>query len=595
MKKKYQTYDTDHVTMTVIDKALVNVCREMGLAMIRTSYSTIFNEGRDFSCVVFDKAGNLIGQAEFCPSQLGAIYYTVDWVIQEMGIESFAPYDVVIHNDPYRGAPHIPEHMVLMPVFYNDALFGFVANIAHLGEIGGRAPGAFAADATDIYQEGLRLPPVKIQRNGEKVEDIWKIILTNHRVPRNSLGDINAMIGSLYIGERRIRQILDTYGLDTVTKATADLIKYSEARMRAEIEEIPDGEYSFEDVMEDDGVRDKESRIKVTISVQGDEMVVDFTGTDPQAEGPINATFGATASATYNAIFTLTDPNIPRNTGCYRPITIIAPPGTIVNVKHPGPEVGGNTETSPRIINCITGALARAKPELVAATDGGTACNFLFGGVHPDTGQEYVNYHFEACGWGGRKIADGNDAVNIPNGNCQNSPVEVFESKYPFLVISYRLVTDAGGPGMKRGGLGIERTLRVLGDMKISALFDRMKLAPWGIFGGKEGGKAAMLIKKKDDNRFRTFSEVYGCVSPSKFANIQVHRGDIIIIRTSGGGGYGDPFLRDPQEVLEDVAEGYVSEESAYRDYGVVIKRNGRKYEIDEIGTELYRKQGRRQ
>ena len=349
------------MTLTIINNYLVNTCREMGLAMMKTSYSSIFNEGLDFSCVVFDRDAQMVSYAEFCPAQIGAILYTMQWTIAEVGLENFAPGDVVMHNDPYRGGCHLPEHTVIKPVYHRGELYGFVGNIAHLTEIGGKAVGGFAADAREIYQEGLRLPPVKIMRGGEYVDDIWKIILTNHRTPRTSWGDFHAMIGSLTVAERRLHQLLDRYGFDAVLDAGRELMDYAERRMRAEIAEIPDGEYAFEDWIENDGVvADRRYRIHCTAVVRGERIIFDYNGSSPQAQGPCNCTYGVTASATYNAMLNLTDRTIPRNSGCYRPIELIVPPGTVVNVEHPGPSVAATPRsTSASSTSCSAACLRR--------------------------------------------------------------------------------------------------------------------------------------------------------------------------------------------------------------------------------------------
>jgi N-methylhydantoinase B len=583
----------DPVSLSIIHNHLVNICREMGIAMMKTSYSPIFNEGLDFSCVIFNRDGEMIAQAEFCPAQLGAILYTVRWCIAELGIESFEEGDVVVYNDPYRGGCHMPEHMVLKPVFYHGELFGFVANIAHVAEIGGMAVGSFAATATEVYQEGLRLPPVKIMRRGEYVRDIWKIILANHRTPNNTWGDFHAMIGSLHIAERRLLGLLDRYGVDYINAASRALLDHAERWMREEIRRIPAGEYVFEDCMEDDGATANPSYLRVKIVVRDGELIADYSASDPQARGVINATFGVTASATYNAVFHLTDKNIPHNAGCYRPIKIIAPPGSVVNVQHPGPSVAGNTETHPRLVDVVIGALAQAIPDRVAAAEGGTSCNFLFGGRHPETGQFYANYQFEGCGWGGRRDADGNNAVVVPNGNCRNTPVEIYETRYPFRTVSYRLVEDSAGPGRHRGGLGSERIVEVIppAEITVSAVFERMRVRPWGIFGGGPASTSAILIKRKGDEQFRTFKEVFGTISPAKFANCVVRGGDQILLRSPGGGGYGPPEEREPEEVLRDVEEGFISPAAAQATYRVALSHSVDTgfYSIDRDATRRLR------
>lgn len=557
----------DQVLLTVINNSFVNVCREMGITMARTAFSPIFNEGLDFSCVLFDRELNMIGQAEFCPAQLAASIFIVRWTVEELGIDSFEPGDVVLHNDPYRGGAHIPEHSVIRPVFHGGELWGFVANVGHLAEIGGKAAGSFAADATEIFQEGLRIPPIKLVSRDENNLDLWRLIMANHRTPRNTWGDINAQIGSLRVAERRVVELLDRYGADTVTQASRQLMDYSERWMRSEISAIPDGTYEFASQMEDDGIDPEPVDLKVKVVVDGDQVIVDWTGTSPQVRGPINATYGVTAGAVYNAIFHVTESAIPKNTGAYRPIQIVAPPGTVVNVQYPGASVGGNTETHPKLADMVIAALAPVLPDRVAAAEGATCCNFLFGGVHPKTGEYFANYHLEGGGWGAKSYDDGNDATIVKNGNCRNTPVEIFETRFPLITKEYALIVDSGGAGTHRGGLGTRRVMQ-LGqgaEIMLSALLDRTKedFRAWGLFGGGEGGNAAILVKRKGDDTFRTFSEAFGTASASKFTNIRLVEGDEVLLSSPGGGGYGPAEERDRAAVAQDVAEGLVSPEAA--------------------------------
>ena len=572
MEAQSQTAQLDTVTLTVIDNALVNLCREMGTAMMRTSYSTIFNEGLDFSCVVFNRRGDLIGQAEFCPTMLGSAQYAMKWTIDELGYEAFEPGDVIVHNDPYRGQCHMPEHLIMRPVFYRDTLWGFVGNIAHVGEIGGMAPGSFAADGTEVYQEGLRLPPVKLMQRGEYARDVWKVILTNHRTPKTTWGDYHAMIGSLNVAEARLRELLDRYGSAVLADAADQLLDYSERFMRAEIQGIPDGIYEAEDCMEDDGVSDRPYFARLRLTVADDEVIADWRASDPQARGPINATFVVTAAATYSGLLHVISNDIPLNSGCYRPIRLVTTPGTLTNVRHPGASVGGNTETHPRLQNIVLRALAQAIPDRVAAAEGATACNFLFGGVHPRSGEYYTNYHIEGSGWGGTATHDGGSVLCPENGNCRNAPVEVFESKYPFLTRSYRLRPDSGGPGRFRGGLASSRHLVVTApEITVSALMDRTKTRAWGLFGGGEGMSAHILVKRRGNSEFQRFSEAFGTVSDSKFTRVALREGDEVILASAGGGGYGPPGERPREHVLEDVREGFVSPPAARDEYGVEV------------------------
>ena len=286
----------------------------------------------------------------------------------------------------------------------------------------------------------------------------------------------------------------------------------------------------------------------------------------------LSRTYGVTAGATYNAIFHVTDKDIPKNTGAYRPIHIIAPPGSVVNVVYPGPSVGGNTETHPKLADMVVGALAPALPDRVAAAEGGSACNFLFGGFHPKTGDYYANYHLEGCGWGGKSYDDGNDAIVVTNGNCRNTPVEIFETRYPLRVLEYSLIPNSGGAGEFRGGLGTRRIMRIESgaEVTVNALFDRTKpgFGAWGLENGGKGGRGAVLVKRAGDTEFRTFTEAFGTVSPSKFTNILLHEGDEVLIDSPGGGGYGDPKKRERSRVEEDLFQGFITPEAARDVYG---------------------------
>jgi N-methylhydantoinase B len=565
----------DPVTMTIVGNYLRNACQEMGIAMMKTSYSSIFNEGLDFSCVLFDRAGQALATGEFCPAQIGAINFTVKWCIAELGIDAFEEGDVILHNDPYRGGCHLPEHAVIKPVFIDGRRVGFVANIAHMTEIGGKAPGGFAADAIDVYQEGLRLPPVKLMRAGSRVDDVWQIILTNHRTPRTTWGDLHAMIGSLNVGEQRLRELYEDHEPEELESCFRALLDYSERRMRQEIASFPDGSCEWEDVIENDGVvPDRSYRMHVRVHIDGDEAIFDFRESDDQAQGPCNMTFGVTASAVYNAMLHLTDPDIPKNAGCYRPIRILTRPGSVLNVCPPGPSVGGNSELHGRVVDMLFAALSRALPDRVAAASGGTACNFLFGGIDPKTHEYYANYHLEGCGWGATSTIDGNNTLCVINGNCRNTPVEVFETRYPWRIHSLKLVPDSGGAGRRRGGLASERVLEVLTpEIMISEFADRTETRPWGLFGGLPGSSGSTLVRRRGDKEFRTVRELFGTASSTKFTNIVLSRGDMVLIRSAGGGGYGDPRERKRAQIADDVDEGFVSAAAAEELYGFQDER----------------------
>jgi N-methylhydantoinase B/oxoprolinase/acetone carboxylase alpha subunit len=578
----------DQVWLKILHSQFVNVCEEMAHAMMRTSYSPIFSEGLDFSTMILDADGSLVAMADMNPAMLGQSLFSGRWVIDELGPDEFRPGDVVIHNDPYRGGSHMPEHLILSPFFHDGVLRGFVGNVAHVAEIGGMAPGSFASNATDIYQEGLRLPPIKIVAAGEPVRDVWRIVLANHRTPDSSWGDFNAMIGSLNVGMRRLAEIHDEHGPERVAAAIPDLYDYSETWIRREIAQLADGVYSAEDSQEDDGFDKRPYNIRVDVTVTGERMLVDYRRSDEQAIGPINAPYLVTASATYSAILFVIGGEAPINAGAVRAIDIVAPAGTIVNVRHPGPCVGGQTELQPRLIDLVQGlVLSQLVPDRAAAACGGTGCNFLFGGFHPRSGSYYTHYNFEGIGWGGRALTDGNSAVCVPNGNCQNTPVEVFETRFPWLHAEYRLNADGAGAGTTRGGLGITRVMSVEAEeITCSALFDRAKHAPWGLFGGGHGERSRLLVRLAGSEEWQPFSSAFGTKSDSKFSNVRLHRGDTIMLRTPSGGGYGPPTQRPPDAVAEDVREGIVSARSAGELYGVALAADG---SVDERETQALR------
>ena len=579
----------DNVTVSVIGDQLVQIAQEMGTHMMRAAYSPIFSESRDFSCALFDARGRMIAQGRFNPAHLGAIGETVRCVLDEIGAESLGPGDVILHNDPFRGGCHMPEHMLLRPVFREGRLVAFAATIGHMAEIGAVTIGSFASTATEVYQEGLRLPPVKLVRAGEPVVDVWKIILSNHRTPRSTWGDLHAMIGSLHLADRRLQALLDRYGEGLARAVWDELLAHGERLMRRRIEAIPDGEYRFEDVMEGDGHTRDLVTMRVTVLVQGDRAIIDYTGSDPQARGPVNATYGVTVSATCNAFLQISGPEIPRNSGAYGCLKTIAPPGSVVNVRFPGPSVGGNTETQPKLVGMLLGAFAEAMPDRVMAAEGVTSCNFLFGGSDPKTGEPYAHYHFEASGWGGRADGDGNSAQNHIHGNCRNTPIEVFETRFPFRTIGYGLVPDSGGPGRRRGGLAVWRDLEVLApEVTASALMDRVERGAWGLFGGLPGRCAALLVRRGGDDCFRDFTEAFGTVSPSKLSGVVLRAGDIVRIESAGGGGFGDPHEREPDRVLADVLDGLVTPSEAARAYGVALTAEGTA--VDAVRTELLRR-----
>jgi len=565
---------TNVIDLKILDGNLASICRDMGVTVMRTAYSPIFSESLDFSCGLFDKNGDMIAVGDFCPSMIGGMPLIVKAIVEEFPDTAMGEGDVIVHNDPYRGGMHTPEHTFLKPIFLEGALVGFACAIGHIGEIGGMVPGSFFAEATEAFSEGLRIPPVRIRQAGNDCPDIWKLMLANVRTPRANYGDYRALIAAVDLGERRLLELVAKHGVAAYEVAATDLLDYSEARMRAEIADIPSGRYEFSDVMEDDGVLPDPLTIKVTVVVQGDEAIVDFHGTSPQTSGPMNTPLSVPQAASYNAFLQISDFTVPKNSGCFRPIRVLVEPGSLLNVEFPAPSVGGNTECHPRIVYTVLGALAKAVPELVPAADGGTWSNFLFGGTHPDTGDYYTSYDLHTVGWGGRSGADGNDAVGSMNGNCRTIPVEVYETRYPWLIEDWSLVPDSGGAGEFRGGLGMRKTILCQApELVASHVGDRQKVQPWGLHGGMHAALASTLFKLKGSDEWADARSIYGKASMSKFANITVREGDRVAISMPGGGGWGDPKRRLRESILSDIDEGYVSPSMAAQDYGIDTER----------------------
>jgi 5-oxoprolinase (ATP-hydrolysing)/N-methylhydantoinase B len=559
----------DMVIMNILDSTMVSICREMGILLMKTSYSTIFNEGLDFTCALADAKGDMIACAEFCPTMIGGMPLLIKTCAQEIPFKTLEDGDIILHNDPYRGGLHCPEHTFFKPFFVGGELLGFAVCIGHIAEIGGTVPGAFCGEATEIFHEGLRVPPVKIQKAGRDVEEVWKLLLANCRTPRQNYGDLRAMIGSVNLGVTRITEVVNKYGKAVFGQTCEDLMDYAERRMRAELASFTDGKYGFSDVIENDGIERKPYTVAIDMYVQGDEVVADYHRSSPQAKGPINATLGVATGAVYNGLLHITDPSIPKNSGAFRPIRVVSPPGRVTNVDYPGPLVAGNTETHPRLANITIGAMAACVPERVMASESCTGTNFVFGGNHPDYEEYFACYDIMSGGWGGRYGHDGNDCVIAINGNCRFNPTEVFETRFPLRVEDCELVPDSGGAGRWRGGLGYRRTLLATAvPITGSQCSDRHEVKPWPIFGGEPGGNGGTLIRKAGSTEWKTVRELFGKISSSKYANITIEPGDRIMLTTPGGGGYGDPAARDPAALAEDVREGYVSRDAATRCYG---------------------------
>lgn len=549
--------NADPITLEVIRNGLTAAAEEMNANLIRAAYSPNIKERRDCSCALFGHEGTMVTQAENIPVHLGAMPFSVAAALETFSIDDLSDGDTLLLNDPFHGGAHLPDFTLITPIFTDDYLLGFAANRAHHADVGGTRAGSIAAESSEIYEEGVRIPPVRLYADGAVVSDVLSIILANTRDPEERRGDLRAQQAANETGRRRVIELVEKHGYDTLMESTRAVTAYSERRMRREIETIPNGTYGFEDVIEDDGRGNNELPICARIHVEDDSITIDFSGSADQTEGAVNAVRAVTVSAAYYAIRCLTDPDIPPNAGCYRPISVNAPAGSIVNAEPPAAVVGGNLETSQRIVDVIFGAFAETAPERTIAASQGTMNNVTFGGIDQDRGGEFAFYETQAGGLGARAGADGLDAVQIHMTNTMNTPIEVIESSYPLRVTRYELRPDTGGAGKYRGGLGLRRDIEVTNDdITCSLLSERRRTAPYGIAGGTAGAPGIDYLKTG-----KTFERV------SAKSTHSLESGDIVSIRTPGGGGYGDPAKRNPTAIVSDILDGKLTEKVAHDQY----------------------------
>jgi N-methylhydantoinase B len=563
----------DSITVEVVRHGLASASREMGVTLRKTSCSPIFNEGNDYSCGIFDANVRLVSHGEFLPIHLGSLPFSVQYAAEAFTEEGFQPGDAVLLNDPYRGGSHLPDVTMVSPIFVADRLVGFAANRAHHLDVGGTVPGSFYAHATENYQEGLRITPVKLFRAGERDNHLLELVLNNCRLPEQMRMDLQSQVSANTTAIDRIRQLISRYGADIVEASMDAILDYSERRMRTVIAAWPDGEYMASDWLDNDGVTGEPKEIRVTVRVTGDEAEVDFTGSAAQTAGPSNSVLGYTYAGVYMTFQAATDPDIPPNSGCYRPIRIVAPKGTILNPYFPAPCTGGN-EVALIVHNTVFRALAQvpgkgSRPRVMAC-DQGSSNNLFIAGHDPRTGRRYVLYEYPEGGWGGNSERDGLSATFSIAGNTWNIPVEAVERRFPVRIERYELRQDSGGAGTHRGGLGVRRDYRVIDHAaELSFVGNRVTVPPWGLEGGQNGAGADYLLGDADERR-PAAPELR-----SKGTMIQLAPGELVTQLTAGGGGWGDPARRDPDEVARDVLHGYVSRQLAREVYRVAVAEDG--------------------
>ncbi|MBF7083866.1 hydantoinase B/oxoprolinase family protein [Desulfallas sp. Bu1-1] len=573
--------NTDPITLEVLRNALQSAAEEMGATLTRTALSPNIKDRRDCSTAIYTIEGSLVAQAEHIPLHLGLMPTVVKEVLKFFPVESLAPGDAVIINDPYISGSHLPDVCVISPVFAGNAPLAVVANLAHHVDMGGAVPGSMSTTATEIFQEGLRIPPVKICRGGRVNQDLLKVLAHNVRTAGEFYGDIQAQLSANQVGVKRLQELAMRVGVETLQYYMGEIINYAERRIRAAIKELPAGVYAYTDYLEGDGItRDP---VKITAAVHtGEELVkVDFTGTSPQVKGPVNATRGVTLACVYYALKAVADPDLPASEGIARVLEVITPPGSLVNPRFPAPVAHANINTAQRITDVVLGALAQAVPHRVTAAGTGSMSNFTIGGKDGRRQRYYSYVETYGGGQGAKYNQDGMDGVHVNMTNTLNTPVEVIEMNYPLLVERYGLIPDSGGPGEFRGGTGLVREITVLEDATVAVSTERNVQSPWGLRGGRPGRTSRCLIRLPGDN---------ACEMPGKFTR-EVPRGTTITLETAGGGGYGNPFDRSPEAVRQDVISGLVSKTAAFEDYGVMLDEA---LQVDQKATANKRDKGGR-
>jgi len=547
----------DIITMEIIQSSLEYIAEEMGIVLRNSAYSPNIKERMDHSCAIFDAKGQMLAHAEHIPVHLGAMPMAVRETIKM--VETINEGDMILVNDPYMGGTHLPDLTLIAPIYYGHKLAGFVANRAHHSDIGGKTPGSMPGNAMELYEEGLIIPPTKLVRMGEINKEILNLIIANSRTPKIRRGDILAQVAANIRGIERVKKIVEKYGLPVFMEATEEILSYSEKLARSEISKMPRTTCEATDYLDDGGERwNKPIKIHVKIEIQDKDIIFDFRNSDDQIPSPLNATRAVTISATYFAFKCIIDQNIPSNDGTYRPLKILTRKGSILDAQKPYPVSGGNVETSQRIVDVIFKALSKIIPEIIPAASQGTMNNISFGGIDPRTGKTFSFYETIGGGSGARPGMDGVDGVHSNMTNTMNTPIEEIERQYPIMILEYSLRQDSCGAGKWRGGLGIIRKYKALAPIRVSLMGERHKYAPWGLEGGLPGALGEYVVVK--DNNY---------IKISSKTTIELQPGDILIIKTPGGGGYGHPKDRAKEPILCDLEDQKISRDYAERYYVV--------------------------
>jgi len=554
--------EPDAILQPIVGNALATVADEMATTIFRTAHSAVVRDAMDYSAALCGPSGDTVAQAVTIPLQLGSIPNAMKTLFERFG-DSFRPGDVYMVNDPFDGASHTPDIFVVKPAFAEGRLIGFGVSIAHHADVGGRVPGTIACDSTEVFQEGLRIPWVRLYAGGEPVESIFRLFRANVRVPHEATGDLNAQVSACTIGERGLQDLVARYGADRLDRVMDGLLDHTERLLRQEIARWPDGTATFTDYMDSDGIDVCDVPITVTLTIAGDEVVADFTESAPMVRGALNCTPSFVEASVYHTIMAACSVDIPRTAGATRPITVITKPGTVTHVLMPGASSQRGI-TGYRVSDVMNGALAQLVPARVpAAGEGGSTLAF-FSGRH--AGEPFVYSELVVGTGGGRPVADGNDGLANPCASMANIPVEVAESDWPIVIERYGLVPDSGGAGRYRGGLAIERIWRVtVPGTLLQVRSDRQVHRPYGLAGGQPGAASSNLLLRADGSIERMPPMFGAALEP----------GDVFHHRMPGGGGWGDPLERDPEAVAEDVCDEKISRAAAREHYGVVVGAGG--------------------
>ena len=544
--------------MQVIRYGLDAIADDMGYNLMRMGRTTIVKEIMDINCAVLDASGGILAQAHLCPLMMFSLPTTATNMLKH--IDSFEEGDVIICNDPYLGGQHLLDMQFFSPVLFDGKVIAFVANIAHQLDMGGSVPGGVAGGLTEIYQEGLRLPFVKLYRGGVEDRQIFNIISKNIRVPEKTLEDFRAQAATTVGGVQRVKGLVAKYGVETFLKCTEMLLDYGEGLVRKAFTAMPDGDYTGSDYVDDDGISDEPFKVQINVHIKGDEMFVDFQGTSSQAQGNINCPWSCTQGGVFYTIVGIVDPYMVVNSGTFRPIHVASDVGLITNPSPPS-GVTARSQVMTKITEAMLKAMSTVVPSRVVSGSHGQACTCSFSGVYPETGKRFTYIEIQGGGAGARHDKDGPDGQDLHLGRFLNTPVEAAEIENPVMIERYEFIPDSGGAGEHRGGLSLRRDTRFLTDVTWARYSDRQKFKPQGLFGGKEGTKGELVLNPGTAGEQKQKSK----------GVTKLKAGDVLSIRLPGSGGYGDPIKRDPEKIRWDVLNAKVSLESAKDDYLVIF------------------------